>query len=240
MEAIVQTLAPLQPDLIGFQEAFHEKDRAILAKGLKSIGLEYSHYFSSGLVGSGLYIVSRYPIEATFFHRFTVGGKWYKPWHGDWWAGKGIAMVRVKLPQGGYLHFYDTHGHANYGGHEYDKVVASNLEECAAFIRKSSVDGIPTIVTGDFNCTVTSSQFSGMREKGQLVRAMKADSRIDHILTRQDESIRWKVLSTVPVQGKAAVAGKDVSLSDHPGYLSALSLRVTMPKHSPETVTTSK
>ena len=189
-------------------------------------------------MGSGLYIVSRYPIEATFFRRFKARGKWYKPWHGDWWAGKGIAMARIKLPQGEYLHFYDTHAHANYGRNEYDNVIASNLEECAAFIRESSAVGIPAILAGDFNCKVTSNQFSGMREKGKLTRAMNADSRIDHILIQQNESIHWNILSTVSIQGKTSVAGNDVYLSDHPGYLSELSLRITTPKNSPKNVTT--
>jgi hypothetical protein len=76
-------------DLIGFQEAFVNADRVKLIAALRNVGLEHSRYFPSGLVGSGLLLVSRFPIESDGFIRYASNGDPYAPphKHGDWWAG---------------------------------------------------------------------------------------------------------------------------------------------------------
>ncbi|MCK5805937.1 MAG: endonuclease/exonuclease/phosphatase family protein, partial [Lentisphaeria bacterium] len=86
MPAIGARLAELNPDLIGFQEAFVKADRDALLIPLRKAGLEHHRYFPSGLVGSGLLVVSRYPIEEAFFFRYSAGGKPHRVDHGDWWA----------------------------------------------------------------------------------------------------------------------------------------------------------
>ena len=63
MKGIGQKLVELNPDLIGFQEAFYEGDREIILKELEAAGLVQSRYFHSGFMGSGLLVVSRFPIE---------------------------------------------------------------------------------------------------------------------------------------------------------------------------------
>ena len=97
MRAIGKLLADLQPDLVGIQEAFVSADREILVEQLRNTRLKYYKYFPSGLVGSGLWILSAFPIQETHFHRFPKNGKLYKIWHGDWWAGKGIALARKRM-----------------------------------------------------------------------------------------------------------------------------------------------
>ena len=63
MRAIGRALAGMDVDVVGLQEVFYEKDRRLIARAAAEGGLLYSHYFQSGLMGSGLLTLSRYPIE---------------------------------------------------------------------------------------------------------------------------------------------------------------------------------
>lgn len=223
MQAIGMKLVELKPDLIGFQEAFYPSDRKILLKRLKEAGLIHSHYFRSGFMGSGLLVASRFPIEEVFFHRFSARGKFYKVWHGDWWAGKGICLARVKLPGGrGHLDFFDTHAHAGYGNDEYKDVILSNLKECAAFINAASTKTSPVICTGDFNSGRDSIQNKTLVQDAKLLRLMTIDSAIDHIFGQKNPGYKFKVLETVPIRGTVDVGRKVQKLSDHSGFMSTL------------------
>ena len=223
MEAIGKQLSKLKPDVIGFQEAFHEGDRSILLKGLEGAGLVHHKYFRSGLVGSGLLVVSRYPIEEAFFSRYSRWGKAHKIWHGDWWAGKGVCLVRLRLPEGkGLLDFFNTHTHGNYGNDEYDDVIQSNLRECASFINKASTDGATAVAVGDFNCASDSPQLKTLATNARLVRAMKLNTNLDHIFLKENPTHDFRTVETLPIQGIVEADGKTIGLSDHSGYLTVL------------------
>ena len=60
MELIGQALATLNPDVVGIQEAFIGKDRAVLQKQLKDSRLQNYAYFDYGKVNSGLLILSAF------------------------------------------------------------------------------------------------------------------------------------------------------------------------------------
>jgi len=225
MQAIGRKFVELKPDLIGFQEAFYEGDRSILLNQLKKAGLVYSQYFRSGFMGSGLLVVSRFPIEEVFFRRFSARGKFYKVWHGDWWAGKGIGLVRVRLPgNNGHLDFFNTHAHADYGNDEYKNVILSNLKECAVFINENSTKISPAICTGDFNSRLGSIQNKTLVQDAKLLRLMAIDSAIDHIWGQENSRCGFNVLETVPIQGTINVGGKARQLSDHCGFMSTIQL----------------
>jgi len=223
MQAIGRKLVELKPDIIGFQEAFYDGDRKILLDQLKAAGLVHSQYFRSGFMGSGLLVVSRFQIEEAFFRRFSAKGKFYKVWHGDWWAGKGIGLVRVKLPGNkGYLDFFNTHVHAGYGNDEYQNVILSNLKECAVFINETSTKTSPAICTGDFNSRIGSIPNTAFVQDAKLLRLMAIDSAIDHIWGQENPGYGFKVLETVPIQGTVDVGGKARKLSDHSGFMSTI------------------
>ena len=228
MAAIGRALQEMQPDLIGFQEAFIARDRRIILNALAECGLNHSVYCHSGLVGSGLLVASRYPIEETFFHRYTRGGKTHKVHHGDWWAVKGVCVVRVKLPDAiGYLDFFDTHAHARYGTDEYKDLRMSQMHELAAFINRAALKTVPAIAVGDFNVRATEPHYHTLIEEAGLERVMTLDTSIDHIFAVRNDGYTFEVLDTIPIKGEVSVPGGTVGFSDHTGYMSTVRIRST-------------
>jgi len=223
MPAIGARLAQLKPDLIGFQEAFVKADREVLLTALSMAGLVHHRYFPSGFVGSGLLVVSRYPIEEAFFRRYTAGGKAYRVDHGDWWAGKGVCLIRIRLPGSvGYIDFFNTHAHASYGEAMYDPVRQSNMEDLAAFIARAATGTSPALVVGDFNVKRHEQQYRTLVERARLTRLMAVDSWIDHIFAQENSAYRHEVLDTTIIDDKIPVNGKSIRLSDHKGYMSTI------------------
>lgn len=226
MGFIGSTLAALEPDIVGFQEAFIAKDRQVILDILAEAGLPHAMYFPSGLVGSGLLVVSRYPIEEAFFHRYTEGGKPHKVHHGDWWAGKGACVVRLKLPEGlGFLDFFNTHAHAQYNSSEYDGVRMSHMKELAAFINTATVKTAPAIAVGDYNVEPTEPGFQSLVEEARLERMMTIDTRIDHIFAVGNDLYTFDVVETVPIKKVIDVPGGSIGLSDHTGYMSTIHIQ---------------
>lgn len=235
MAAIGAALKELDPDLVGIQEAWIEKDRETLWRAVEGSRLKYRQYYSSGMLGSGKYILSAYPIKETFFHRYRRGGKWYKPYHGDWWAGKGTALARIELPDNaGVVDFYDTHLHAAYGSAEYDDVRASQLLELADFVHLSSCGTAPAFIVGDMNSSMDRRMMQEAMDRGQFIRMMKIDTHIDHIFTARNPNYVFEVLDTQAIQKEIPLAHGKTGLSDHNGYISTI--RVTpVPKPNPGT-----
>src|SRR5688500_12922252 len=88
LKLIADKVLELSPDILCFQEVYLPRCPKILIDQLK-VQYPYSHHFSSGLVGSGLLTLSKYPIVDAAFHRFRMGGKPLRLEHGDYYAGKG-------------------------------------------------------------------------------------------------------------------------------------------------------
>ncbi len=226
MPAIGRALARHHPDIVGFQEAFVRADRQALLAPLETAGLPYHRYFRSGLVGSGLLVVSRWPIVEAFFRRYSAGGKPQRIDHGDWWAGKGVALVRIRLPgTGGILDVFVTHAHARYRDDHYDAVRRSNMEELAAFVGESATGTVPAFVLGDFNVRPGESQYDLLVERARLERLMRISSRIDHILAVRTPQYHFDVLETDVIDERIPLGARTIRLSDHKGYLSVV--RVT-------------
>lgn len=53
--------------------------------------------FFSGVAGSGLCILSKYPIISAFFHSWSVNGYVHRIQHGDWFGGKGVGLCKIKI-----------------------------------------------------------------------------------------------------------------------------------------------
>ncbi|MCX5772709.1 MAG: endonuclease/exonuclease/phosphatase family protein [Candidatus Hydrogenedentes bacterium] len=224
MKAIGEALCNLDPDIVGIQESFIEKDRQKLLDSIEGSRLVYNQYYKSGTVGCGLLVLSAYPIVETFFHRYEQNGKWYKFYHGDWWAGKGVALARIALPQG-LIDFYDTHAHAAYGSTEYDGVRKFQMRSLARFILDSCLRTVPAVLVGDMNCAPGSIQYNTLVAGAHLQRLMNIDSKIDHIFGAPSDNYEYQVLETLPITGN--VPGQTTPLSDHPGYMSTIRVRPT-------------
>ena len=224
MRSIGAKLMILDPDVVGFQEAFIESDRALLLKELESTRLKYHQYYPSGNVGSGLLIASAFPIKEAWFHRFSTSNPFYKLWEGDWWAGKGVALARLELPEG-YIDFYDTHAQAGYGNPAYDLVRNEQMAELADFMKRSHSGTAPALLAGDMNCRPGDAEFETAVNGAGLQRVMLGESRIDHLFARAGEQYTFEVIATEPIEAVVKLGDREIALSDHAGYMSTISIR---------------
>ena len=65
-------------------------------------------FLYSGVVGSGLAVLSKFRILDTFFHKFLHNGYFWDVFHGDWFAGKGLGCAIVEHPLK-RIHLFNTH-----------------------------------------------------------------------------------------------------------------------------------
>ena len=70
--------------------------------------LTHTTLSSSGVVGNGLCVFSRFPIVAVYTHQFSVSGGVYEVSDGEMLAGKGIMCCRIQTPEG-QITFFNTH-----------------------------------------------------------------------------------------------------------------------------------
>jgi endonuclease/exonuclease/phosphatase family metal-dependent hydrolase len=223
MRGIADALVALDPDIVGFQESFIAGDRALLIAGLEKSRLKHHQYFPSASVGSGLLISSAWPIEEYFFFRYTKGGMWYRINHGDWWAGKGIALARIALPDGnGFIDFFDTHAHAGYGFRPYDAIRLSNMMEVPPFIDRAAVKTSPAIIAGDFNCREKSEQYAALKVGNVLDRMLPENTGPDHIFAVKNAKYTFELLDSKTIEGTVPIEGGTSELSDHAGYMATI------------------
>ena len=59
--------------------------------------LPYSHYYHSGVIGSGTCVFSQTTLTDVHCQQFTLNGYPHKIMHADWWGGKGVSIFRTTL-----------------------------------------------------------------------------------------------------------------------------------------------
>ena len=230
MRAIGRVLGPHRLDVICLQEAFTAGHRRKFLHALnESAGVAYEGiYFPSGAMGSGLYVVSRHPMTRAVFWRYTKNGAWYQFKHGDWYAGKGVAAVRIEVG-GGQLDLLNTHAIANYNDAPYSEDRAVQLEELRTFLEAEALVPAPALVLGDLNCLPRHAEYKALVRAPleDLIEAIAPDlnGRIDHVLVRTDPRYAVEPLELRKLFEGAGDDGKPLRLSDHPGYLLRLSIR---------------
>jgi len=203
------------------EEVFVPENRALLLECLKGSRLKYHQYYPSRLVGSGLLIMSAYPIREVFFHQYKASNPWYRVWEGDWWAGKGVALARIELPDGsGFLDFYDTHAQAGYGIPDYREVRKFQMGELARFVNASHLPTAAGLLVGDMNCGAGSDDFEIAVTGAKLVRQMAVPSAIDHIFEVATPPATIEVSESLEIRER-----NGLRLSDHNGYVSTIVIR---------------
>lgn len=245
MRALAEKLTELGVDIAGIQESFVAEDRHLLFDALASSRLKYHMIYPAATVGNGLLILSAWPIEEAYFHRYSTSNPWYRIWEGDWWAGKGVGLARIVLPNGSCIDFYDTHaqaGRANATG--YLEVRTQQMTEMARFINDSRTGTGPAFVVGDFNTLLERDDLKTAIAEARLQRVMSIPSRIDHIFAVQDPKYEFETLETKEIFGDVQGSAADIflsrapspaelwrmkygkpettHLSDHPGYISTI------------------
>lgn len=249
ISAVADLLIELDVEIVGLQEVFIEKDRKFLIEKLSSTPLKYASEYPAGFLGNGLVILSKYPIEESYFHRFKANNPWWKVWEGDWWAGKGIGHARIRLPNDTYLDFYNVHAQAYRGNQESDDVRLEQFREASEFLNQASLQNSPVFFVGDFNTQQDKPDYLHVETYSNLVRLMNMESDIDHITAIKHPDFSFEVIDTQEISGTTkashpgefysraptpmefwrmhfadAKEGETTALSDHPGYLSKIKI----------------
>ncbi len=137
-------------DLVGLQEVWLEPDRRALIDAAAAGGLAHAHVVGPGRVGSGLVLLSRYPLTDAAFTRYSLNGD---PFVADHYVPKGIAFARADTPLG-VLDVYLTHAIAQHAHDDArDRYLPHRIAQMAEFalhVNARSTDR-PVIALGDFN-----------------------------------------------------------------------------------------
>jgi exonuclease III len=132
-------------DLVNLQETFSDhSDDKIFATAAYQYKIRNNN--SSFLAaGSGLGLLSKYPIVKTNFKRFSqCSGS-------DCLSNKGVFFTRIKVPAIGEVDLYNTHYQADISKEDIRISDNKELEE----LLKQNESGNLTILTGDFNFSNT-------------------------------------------------------------------------------------
>lgn len=212
MQFIAREIVKLKPDIVGFQEVFVQSDRDLLTTALSDAGLPHSRYFSSGLVGSGVLLVSRYPIESEGFIRYTENGRPEAVHHGDWWAGKGLALCTLRLPDHSLLYIANTHMHARYRG-QYHATQLAQARQLIPWATRVKDTNAPALWLGDWNSKPDSDILSPLITSGGWKLLTADQTAIDHIFG-SGPSWEWHVTSLGKLTGHL-ISDPKVPWSDH-------------------------
>ncbi|RCH96902.1 phospholipase C type enzyme [Rhizopus stolonifer] len=153
-------------DLITLQEVWVQTDFQRIRHAVKDT-LPHSKYFYSGVLGSGLAILSKFPILSTQYHRYHLNGKPLMFIHGDYYVGKGVGSIVVDHPTVGLLEVFNTHLHASYSPrHQYNAHRAAECWQLATLLRNSAAMGRQIVMSGDFNSVPTSINYQLICDHG--------------------------------------------------------------------------
>lgn len=153
MERVVEVVEGIigdahQPDIIFFQETFHEDAAKALATGIKSAYPNIVHSVAPQVGGfnSGTMIASKYPIKEIKFQRFGyfLGFENLFP--------RGITRVTLETANGDEIFLYGVHTQA-FLGKERAKSREKQLEQIQAFMQtdRNKNPQALQILVGDFN-----------------------------------------------------------------------------------------
>ena len=245
MRAIGEGFGRWQADIIALQEVWTDAARQILVAAGRRAGYPALWHREAAFGGSGLMVLSRFPISARHFTRYRLAGLPQRPSHGDYFSGKGFVNLELATALGP-IHLVDTHLHANYSGpderDEYRGIRAGQAIELAAAVRR--IQG-PVLALGDFNTREGEAAYAILRDVGGLRDvaasldrrqatciaphpyrpAHAGEARIDLILARGGVDLAVRDVSIERVFDEPLdFAGEAGAYSDHAGVLAEFEL----------------
>lgn len=258
IQAIGRTLAQMDLDIVGLQEVYLEEDREVVRQEVASAGLVHSAYFRSSMLGSGLYLLSRFPIEDVSFLRFRLSGHPQDLRRPDYYVGKGVGRARLIVDQGP-IDVYNAHLIAPYleiGEDYYFSHRVAQAYEMASYINTMSHD-TPVIVTCDLNSTPerltykTCKGLAGLEDSYRIANPTDSGitvttdipyiqkhepERMDYIFCRSGMEKAFRVQSSQVVMKTVApeVDDRILAYSDHYGVYTVLELGLAEPGTQPQ------
>jgi hypothetical protein len=228
MAAIADELVAARPDVVCLQEAFIAGDVAVIASAMASIGVEHAIDYPSGVVGSGLWTFSRWPIRETFFLRYVQNGAPLDTEGGDWWVGKGVGLARLELAPGEFLDVFNTHMICPLGPQELQAHRISQAREYAGFVAAATPPNVPALMLGDFNCGFGGRVFAHLNHVLQWQPLLARRYFYDHVFGRSPgDTYTFTPLAEVPISRRLPDpddAAATIGLSDHTGLMAVVQI----------------
>ncbi|KAG0244866.1 Endonuclease/exonuclease/phosphatase [Mortierella sp. GBAus27b] len=158
-------------DIVGLQEVWVYEDY-LRIKDLVRDTLPYTKHWRSGVLGSGLVILSKFPIVSTMIRRFALNGDPFKFFHGDWYVGKCCVSATIAHPTCGEIEVFNTHLHAGYDPvgtpDSYLGCRVGEAWEMASLVKAATTQGRHVISLGDYNSAPNSFVVQLMIRQGGL------------------------------------------------------------------------
>lgn len=208
VEAIGRELKAGGYDIVGLQEAWRDKDAEALSAGS---GLAHlARYERDVLLGTGLAILSRFPILQKFQRPFTARPSALRIYQGESVANKGVLMARIQTP-GGELDVYDAHMISDYPAYRYRTLRLTQIFELAEAMDAWS-SGRPVVLLTDLNAGPGDSEYEILKDLLGL----------DDVCRRRDEELcpdpgrRTRIDHILMPLGKLKRTGKPALVNDTP------------------------
>uniref|UniRef100_A0A8C2GX73 sphingomyelin phosphodiesterase n=1 Tax=Cyprinus carpio TaxID=7962 RepID=A0A8C2GX73_CYPCA len=258
-EMIGELLGREQHDIALLQEVWSEKDFLFLKRKLSS-SHPYTHYFKSGVFGSGLAVFSKHRIQDALLYKYSLNGYPYMVHY----FCKAVGLVIVDI-FGLKAHVYVTHLHAEYSRAQDEYLPHRMVQswELLQFVRHTSCGADLVVLGGDLNmhpqdlgnrllrshtglrdCYTETDTFDGCEDGHTLIAAnhfskkqdlipFEKGIRIDYILMKGSQKVSMKCESLSTTKGP--VADKPYPYSDHEALTAELALL-----HSEDTLAVSE
>jgi endonuclease/exonuclease/phosphatase family metal-dependent hydrolase len=245
IKAIGERLGALDADVVAFQETFRPDARAALLEAGRRVGLVNAWHSRSTLGGGGLLTLSRLPIEAARFERYSARGQAEQIQLGEYISGKGFAKLQLRTSEGP-IQFLNTHLHARYTNefpHEFEAHrIAQIVQLAAASVHPTQ----PVIVAGDFNAGEHQTEYgvltglTGLRDTAAELglriptvygtnpyrHPLAKSKRIDFVFRRDGASRSVEALHSERVfDAPVSLPGREVACSNHAGVLAEVEIR---------------
>ncbi|CAJ2500982.1 Uu.00g038350.m01.CDS01 [Anthostomella pinea] len=158
LTAIGRYLATSEPSphIVSLQECWTQEDYRSIRRETRFV-LPFGKFYHSGAFGSGLVILSKWPIEESSMFRFPLNGRPTAFFRGDWFAGKGVACARIRYGDGekDVVEVFNTHTHPVYqkapSNNSYTVHRLSQAWELAKLLRGATERGHLVVALGDLN-----------------------------------------------------------------------------------------
>ncbi|KAE8410379.1 Endonuclease/exonuclease/phosphatase [Aspergillus pseudocaelatus] len=153
-------LADPAPEIVGLQECWTQRDYESIREQTRHL-LPYGKFYFGGVMGAGLAILSKWPIEESSMYGYPLNGRPTAFFRGDWYVGKGVACARVRFGPGAsdVAEVFCTHLHAPYEKEPNDSYICHRTAqawEIAKLMRGAAERGHLAIGLGDFNMVPSS------------------------------------------------------------------------------------
>lgn len=235
IRGIVRFIRENNCDIVFLQEVWIQSDFEFIKDNTSDI-YRFAHHYKSGslLKTSGIVILSKWQPKVIHFEPYSLNGSPFYFWHGDWFAGKGVAYARVDLDNSVSLHLFSTHTHAYYKENErvhdqYSIHRVCQSYQLGRFInfisdttcnrKNNSLDLI--IVAGDFNCTSSELPYKIVTSMANLTDCVKVsrvnnanNSNIIHAFKVRPSKLRGDTQFVVPEIDCSSYNSSNLSVSD--------------------------